>query len=366
VSGLESVDFKGSVRFFGEYAFRSCENLKQFTIPANCTLGNGIFFNSLLETVTVNDNVNFGKSSFEFCKNLKSVTFQGRINAITERMFFGCRGLSSITIPNSVTSIGDSAFYGCGSLKTVYIPNSVTSIGNSAFVFSGLTSVTIPNSVTKLGVSAFEQSGLMSITVPGSVKDIGELAFGWCGALTSAKLCEGVKTVGNWAFYDCDNLEKVILPASLYSIGVEVFGNCGGLKVIECNSMTPPAVHFDAFTNSDITETSICVPYGSVDAYRNADVWKNFKNIGTYPAGIHIINGKDFTVNSGSKVKLTAGLTPHDAVPAIVWTSSNESTASVVDGTVTVHAPGEVIITATTGNGVFKDSCKITVKPGNI
>ncbi|MDR2691633.1 MAG: Ig-like domain-containing protein, partial [Dysgonamonadaceae bacterium] len=103
----------------------------------------------------------------------------------------------------------------------------------------------------------------------------------------------------------------------------------------------------------------------SVNAYRNAPVWKNFKNIGTYPAGIHIINGENFTVNSGTKIKLTAKLLPHDAVPAIIWTSSNKSIASVVDGTVTAYAPGETVITATTGNGIFKDSCKITVKPGN-
>jgi uncharacterized protein YjdB len=113
-----------------------------------------------------------------------------------------------------------------------------------------------------------------------------------------------------------------------------------------------------AFTGSDLTK--VCVPSGSVDAYRNAPVWKNFKSIGTYPAGIHIINGKNFTVNSGSKIKLTAKLLPHDAVPGITWTS-NSSIVSVADGTVTAHAEGEAVITATTVNGIFKDECKITV-----
>jgi hypothetical protein len=250
--------------------------------------------------------------------------------------------LSSVNIPNGVTSIGNSAFEGCSVLK----------------------SVNIPVSVTKIGSSAFKQVGLTSITVPGSVKEIEKETFASCGNLTSAKLCEGVETVGNAAFQDCGNLETVSLPASLDSIDGWAFANCPNLKVIECNSMTPPAVHSDAFTNSDITETSICVPYGSVDAYRNAPVWKNFKNIGTYPTGIHIINGKDFTVNSGTKVKLTAGLTPYNAVPAIVWTSSNSRTASAVDGIITAYAPGEAVITATTGNGIFKDSCRITVKFG--
>jgi hypothetical protein len=186
--------------------------------------------------------------------------------------------------------------------------------------------------------------------------------FASCKALTSVKLCEGVKTTGKSVFYSCEKLEKVSLPASLDTVEGWVFANCPSLKIIECNGTIPPAVNPNAFTNSDITKTSVCVPYGSVDAYRNADVWKNFKNIGTYPAGIHIINGENFTVNSGTKIKLTAKLLPHDAVPAIIWTSSNSRIASVVDGTVTAHAEGEAIISATTVNGIFTDSCKITVK----
>jgi hypothetical protein len=252
-------------------------------------------------------------------------------------------------------------------LQSVNIPNSVTSIGDSAFILSWyLPSVIIPNSVTKIGIQAFSGSGLTSITVPGSVKDIALGAFSWCGYLTSAKICEGVKFIGDAAFQDCEKLETVSLPASLEFINHIAFGYCDSLKVIECNGMTPPVLTPNAFAGSDLTKISLCVPYGSVDAYRNAPVWKEFINIGTYPAGIHIINGKDFTVNSGSKVQLTARLTPHNAVPAIVWTGSNNAVASVVDGTVTAHAPGEVIITATTINGIFKDSCKITVKPGNI
>jgi hypothetical protein len=361
-SGLESVDLGNNVKF-GSNAFQDCKNFKQFTVPADYTFGDNIFAYSCLETVTVSDNVTFGKYAFLDCGNLNSVTFQGGINAITEGMFYGCASLESIRIPDGVTSIGNNAFAHCYNLQTVNIPNSVTSIGENAFALSfRLTSVTIPNSVTELGATAFEQSGFTSITVPGSVKEIGRSAFLACANLTSVKICEGVKTIVKWAFQSCEKLETVSLPASLEYAGAYAFGLCDSLKFIECNGMTPPAMHPDVFYGSGITEISLCVPYGSVEAYKNAPVWKEFKNIGTYPAGIHIINGKDFTVNSGSKVKLTAKLLPHDAVPAIVWTSSNSRIASVVDGTVTAHAGGEAIITATTVNGIFQDSCKITVK----
>jgi hypothetical protein len=307
-SAIESVDLGNNVTC-GDKIFWGCKKFKQFTVPANYTLGDNIFSYSSLETVTVNDNVNFGERSFEWCADLESVTFLGRINAITDGMFFGC-----------------------GSLR----------------------SVTIPNSVTKIGAYAFQQSGLPSILGPGSVKNIEDVTFADCGNLTSVKLCEGVKTIGNWAFRSCSKLETVSLPASLESIGVYVFRDCNSLKVIECNGVTPSAVNSNAFYESDITETSVCVPYGSIDAYRNAPVWKNFKNIGTYPAGIHIINGEKFTVNSSTNLKLTAKLLPHDAVPGIVWTSSNNAVASVVDGRVFASAVGEAIIIATTVNGILR------------
>ncbi|MUL28156.1 leucine-rich repeat domain-containing protein [Prevotella sp. A2879] len=69
---------------------------------------------------------------------------------------WGYPDIKRIIIGDGVTTIGRSAFEDCSSLTSVTIPNSVTTIGNSAFSFcSHLTSVTIPNSVTTIGNSAF-------------------------------------------------------------------------------------------------------------------------------------------------------------------------------------------------------------------
>jgi hypothetical protein len=298
-------------------AFADCGKLKYFYIPPNSILGDEVFSGSGFETVTITDDINYGTYIYKNCNNLKSVAFSGRVNKIPGGTFCGCINLPSIDIPNSVTN---------------------------------------------LGVEAFAMSKLTSVTVPGSVKDIKVSAFARCGNLTSVKICEGVKTINYWAFQSCPKLETVSLPEGLEYIDYYAFGWCDSLKAIECNATTPPAMHSRVFYASNITNTSLYVPRGSIDAYRNADVWKNFKHIGTYPEGMHIINGKNFTVNCGGKVKLIAKLLPHDAVPTIIWTSSNESIVSVVDGRVTAHAVGEAVITATTVNGIFKDECRITVK----
>jgi hypothetical protein len=383
---LPSISIPDKVNNIGSNAFQYCSNLKYVTIPAGSTLGGAVFRSSGLESVVIGDNVSFGQQIFYDCKNLSSVTFQGRITEITCEMFRDCSSLKTLNLPNGLTAIGNYAFESCSSLSSINLPNSVTTIGDYAFYKSGitsmnlsngltaignsafyetkLTSVTLPDNLTKIGSYAFERTGLTSIIIPGSVKEMGEYAFGYCGNLTSVKICEGIKTIGNSVFYGCEKLETVSLPASLDSIGQLAFSSCYNLRAIECAAMIPPVLNSDAFSRSTLTNATLYVPHGSVNAYRNAPVWKNFKNTGSYPAGIHIINGKNFIINTGEPVKLTAKLTPHDAASTIIWTTGNRKIAFVSDGTVTASAPGEAIITATTINGIIKDSCRITVKIG--
>ncbi len=71
------------------------------------------------------------------------------------------------------------------------------------------------------------------------------------------------------------------------------------------------------------------------------------------------------TVKVGETVTLTATVLPADAtVKAVVWTSDDESVATVEDGVVTGVAEGQTNINAVTVDGEFKASCLITVEAG--
>ncbi|MDE6556803.1 MAG: Ig-like domain-containing protein, partial [Duncaniella sp.] len=63
----------------------------------------------------------------------------------------------------------------------------------------------------------------------------------------------------------------------------------------------------------------------------------------------------------GETLKLTATISPAETTDkSVTWTSSNVEVATVSDGVVTALKPGEVIITASTVNGLTA-SCHITV-----
>lgn len=65
----------------------------------------------------------------------------------------------------------------------------------------------------------------------------------------------------------------------------------------------------------------------------------------------------------GGKVTLTATVSPGDATnPAVMWSSSAPTVASVANGVVTALAAGNAVITVTTVDGGFTASYNLTVK----
>ncbi len=154
-------------------------------------------------------------------------------------------------------TLGDYMFYRCG-LTIIKLPNSVTSIGEYAFgLCSGLTSVTIGNSVARIGGSAFyDCSKLTEVTIGNSVASIGNIAFGRCSSLTEVTIGESVASIGNRAFLDCSAITKLV---SL--------------------NTTPPTCGVWALKNINKEKCTLYVPKNSLEAYKAADQWKDFKNM---------------------------------------------------------------------------------------
>ena len=80
--------------------------------------------------------------------------------------------------------------------------------------------IVIPESVTYNGIAY-------------SVTSIGERAFYECEDLKSIDLPEGLTSIGKSAFYECESLTSIDLPDDLTSIGELAFGGCENLKSID-------------------------------------------------------------------------------------------------------------------------------------
>ena len=144
-----------------------------------------------------------------------------------------------------------------------------------------------------------------------------------------------VTEIGEGAFQNNTGLTEVSIPASVTSIGENAFAGCTNLKSITVYNETPinlSVVSARGFTRTDGSsvfegvdkETCILyVPEGSVDAYKAAPGWKEFKNIlaigttGIY--GIVVSNGEAFDVFSISGQKVKAKATSLDGLPKGIY-----------------------------------------------
>lgn len=75
------------------------------------------------------------------------------------------------------------------------------------------------------------------------------------------------------------------------------------------------------------------------------------------------LNRTSLVLKLGSTSTLTAAVSPSDATnKSVIWTSSDPSVATVADGVLTPVKTGTTVVTATTADGGFSESCEVEVK----
>ncbi len=256
--------------------------------------------------------------------------------------FQGCSAITNIELPSTVTTIGASAFSGCHNAAAIYVPDACTAIGKNAFMNSGihevilptgitrieentfrgatsLSHVVLPHTLTYIGINAFyDCKSLGAINIPAGVTELPKSVFEGCKNLAVIELNDGLTTIGEYTFKKCNALTHIEMPPSLRTIGKNAFRECGlisislnegllslgdhawsdhllveltnpstvtpfGKKVAEKNKQLaritilatiPPSL--DKVSNNKV---QLFVPSQSIDAYQNANNWKNFKYI---------------------------------------------------------------------------------------
>ncbi|MDE6268701.1 MAG: leucine-rich repeat protein, partial [Muribaculaceae bacterium] len=292
--------------------------------------------------------------------------------------------LTSVTIPNSVTKIGDEAFSGCSGLKKVTFEDGISAlkVGYSLvdknytvgqFYDCHLEEVYLGRNL-EYNVSPFsDQKNLSSLTIGNSVTSIGGSAFYGCTGLTSITIGESVKTIGGSAFSGCSALTSVTIGESVETIGNCAFMDCSNLELVKSLALIPPSFtnKYDYFsyknTFSDYAATLEVLPE-ALNAYKQHDGWRRFKNITTISAPVSEIslNETELTLEVNGSTTLTVTIHPEDASEKpLIWASSDEKIVTVdQNGKVTAISVGEadITVTATDDSGVSA-VCHITVLP---
>ena len=265
---LISITIPNSVIRMSSTAFNECNKLISIIVSD----GNTVYHskgNCLIETAN--------KTLITGCKN-SVIPSDGSVTSIEEYAFANCRGLTSITIPDSVTSIGRYAFSSC-SLSSVIIGNGLTSIGRGAFSSCiGLTSITIPDSVISIENDAFGGCRLItSINIGAGVSEVswlpsngssmtirisennpylatdskaifaksnGELSLSkYISADTTYEIPAEINgflvtSIGDYCFYECNEITSVTIPSSVIRIGRSAFENNNFTSITIPDSVT--------------------------------------------------------------------------------------------------------------------------------
>lgn len=176
-----------------------------------------------------------------------------------------------------------------GTLRTT--TNGLVKVGNYEYVdvdvpdFKNLvnrsiTSVTddMLQGVTIISYYAFYGcSYLKSVSLPSSVVSIYEYAFCGCSNLEIIIIPSSVMAINRHAFEDCDHLESITIPSDIQTIGEQAFYDCDNLTSVTVEATTPPSLGASAFGNTP-SNLVIYVPSESVNAYKVASGWSDYKN----------------------------------------------------------------------------------------
>lgn len=238
-----------------------------------------------------------------------AVSIPNSVTAIEDYAFSSCYNLEEVELPQQTIYIGKSAFKDCSKLKSLSLPSSLKYIGRYAFSGNSITKVNIPASLEEIGDKAFSYNSLSELVLedsalPLKVPEDGYLLFGnFRSELKNLYLGRTLETSLCVAFKDAP-LEKITIGKDVTNIPC-LFNDCYRLKQITCLATEPPVLKesyryddytYPTFDDEVFEKCTLYVPEGSVDAYKKANVWKNFQNIVGTTTRISKVQDGDFII----------------------------------------------------------------------
>lgn len=215
------------------------------------------------------------------------------VDSIMARAFLNCTKLATLQLVggNGPYYIGTQAFAGCASLTSVTLPSTLKTLG--LFAFDGCTNLKEYKVIGSTEFSAdngrlfnYGKTVLIhcppacqNFSLPSTVRYLYPGAFAGNDYLKTITLPYGLTIVPMFCFEKCANLESIFLPSTVTQIEGRAFKDCTGLKLVSCNSSTPPSTSSSTF--SDCNKACVLqVPMANNvrNLYKAAQGWDVFKS----------------------------------------------------------------------------------------
>ena len=230
--------------------------------------------------------IRIGYAAFDQC-NLTYVDIPSSIKTIGVGAFSNCSSLTSITLKEGLEHIEGNAFADCRLLETITFPNSLKTVGSYAFSFTAWYN-NQPNGGVYAGnvfykykgdipenTSFVIKEGTVSISPDAFIKENRRIDYG----LVAVAIPNSVEIIGEYAFSQCRALRSVNIPSRVTTIERYAFSYCKSLTSVTSEIVEPLSLPSDVFFKASVANATLYVPAESVDAYKNADQWKDFGQV---------------------------------------------------------------------------------------
>ena len=264
---ITKVSFPSTLEEIGSSAFYGCQSLMcEMSFPESLkVIDNGAFNNSAISgNLVFPENLEkIGSYAFESCGSLSgSLIIPSRIKEIASCAFRNTGLSGTLTLPTGLEKIGAEAFSNTKFKGGLIIPETVSTIGSFAFsstLFNG--TLVLPKELISLGTSVFSNCWRFSgiVTIPSNI-----------AAIPSS------------LFSGCTGLEGVVLHKDVEVIESSAFSNCTGITSIVCEAKNPPTINANSFNGVAKDNFTVEVPDASVNLYKNANNWSEFKRFSAH------------------------------------------------------------------------------------
>ncbi|MBR1922030.1 MAG: leucine-rich repeat domain-containing protein [Kiritimatiellae bacterium] len=231
ITELTNVVVNANAVALGNYCFKGCTALVRVRLNEGLeTIGHDAFIeDTALATVEnfLPDSVtSVGGAAFRGCKALPGPVVARGLKTIGERAFHTCPALLGADLgDSSIETFPDFVFYNCSSLGSLVLPPTTTALGNG--ICEGCTSLTnvtplLPPKLVTLGSDnnpAFKDCPIQGhVVVPSTLERVGNRAFRLAKIETFTAPKKGLRSIGQYAFFQNSNLTNIVLSAEMEEI----------------------------------------------------------------------------------------------------------------------------------------------------